>query len=119
MNRAQRNNSPLNLRFAGQREATGKDKDGFAMFPTPDAGWRAAHHQIKLDQKRGLTLAGFIFKFAPPNENNTNAYLEFVIDSIDNEGTLIDCPLRNVNRFALAGVMAQYEGYYELPKPRP
>lgn len=114
MNKSQVNHNPLNLRFAHQREATGQDDKGFAIFPTAPAGWRAAHAQIKKDAERGITLNNFIFKFAPPNENDTNAYLEFVIKNIDNEGTLIDCPLRNINRFALAGVMAQFEGYYNV-----
>ena len=109
MNKAQRNNNPLNLRFAKQKDATGKDDDGFAIFPTPQAGWRAAHHQIKLDQKKGLTLKEFIFKFAPPNENDTNAYLEFVEDHLGDSNYT---SLHFIDVYALAGVMAQYEGYY-------
>lgn len=108
MTKAQRNHNPVNLRFAGQKEAIGTDDDNFARFPTDPAGWRAAHAQIKLDQNRGLTIEKFIFKFAPPNENNTNAYLDFVLKEIRISGNVL---LSNVSRYALAGVMAQYEGY--------
>jgi len=116
MNRAQRNNNPVNLKFAGQNEAIGQDSDGFAIFPTPMAGWRAAHAQIKLDQVRGLTLKQFIFKFAPPEENNTNAYLEFVMDHLqieDDPNPTPDTKLFDISKYSLAGVMAQMEGYYK------
>ena len=109
MNRAQKNNNPLNLRFAHQTEATGQDDKGFAVFPSPMAGWRAAHAQIRKDQKRKMTLSDFIFKFAPPNENETNDYLAFVLDQLNELG---DAPLAWQNVYALSGVMAQYEGYY-------
>lgn len=109
MNLPQRNNNPLNLKFAGQTESTGPDDKGFAIFPTPMAGWRAAHAQIKLDMSRGLTLKQFIFKFAPPNENDTNAYLQFICEKL---GVYPDEYLSTISVFALAGVMAKMEGYY-------
>ena len=109
MNRAQQNNNPSNLRFAGQREASGPDDKGFAVFPTAPAGWRALHAQIKRDQERGETLAQFIGKYAPPKENNTSQYLEFVCDQLHiSPGTA----LASVSAYALAGVMAAEEGYY-------
>ncbi|MBV6342775.1 hypothetical protein [Candidatus Magnetobacterium casense] len=112
-NRAQRNNNPVNLRYAHQTEAVGKDADGFAVFGTPEAGWRAAHAQIRLDQTRGVSVREFIFKFAPPNENDTNAYLEFVLDEL---GIGSSTPLYSIGVYELAGVMAQYEGYYAKEK---
>lgn len=108
-NPAQRNNNPLNLRFANQTEAQGFDKNNFALFPTPEAGWRAAHAQINLDKSRGLTLREFIFKFAPPVENNTNDYLNFVASQFTYN---VDTSLSAFSTYALAGVMAQFEGYY-------
>jgi hypothetical protein len=109
MNISQKNNNPVNLRYAGQIEATGKDDKGYAVFPTPDAGWRAAHNQIALDKARNLTLKAFITKFAPPNENDTANYLKFIC------GELRLGPeqfLTEVSKYALAGVLARMEGYY-------
>ena len=113
-NKSQKNNNPLNLRYAKQKEAIGKDDDGFAVFATPQAGWRAAHRQITLDQERDLTLKEFIFKFAPPNENNTNEYLKFVQNSdlYTQFGDPNRIRVRMLNKYALAGVMAAFEGYY-------
>ena len=79
------------------------------MFPDGPAGWRAAHAQIKLDISRGLSLKEFIFKFAPPTENDTSAYLRFVAEQLNvKENT----PLSLISPFALAGVQAAMEGYY-------
>lgn len=69
------NNNPFNLRYAGQNGAT-QGKSGFASFPTPEAGVQAGYNQIKLDASRGLTLAQFISKYAPPSENDTQQYIK-------------------------------------------
>jgi len=108
-NRPQRTNNPLNLRFAHQTEAVGKDKDGFAVFPFWEAGFRAAHAQIRLDASRGLTLAQFIEKFAPPSENDTENYIDFICDEMRcGPLTMLD----SLSPYALAGVMAQMEGAF-------
>lgn len=110
MNRSQRNNNPINLRFAGQFEARGQDDDHFAIFPSPMAGWRAAFAQIKLDQSRNLTLRQYIFKFAPPSENDTNAYLDFVCHELHRDA---DYWLVDFSPYALAVIQAAYEGYFK------
>lgn len=111
MNRPQDTNNPGNLRYAKQRESTGPDKHGMAIFPTPWAGWRALHKQIELDQSRGLTLRAFISKYAPPNENDTSHYLEFVSKQL---GFDKDTPLTLLSKYALGGVIAAMEGYYNV-----
>ena len=114
-NRPQRNNNPLNIRYVKQPEATGPDKDGYAIFPTPEAGWRAAHAQIRLDANRGLTLREFVYKFAPSSENDTIAYLDFIESSIVAGPHML---LNDISPYAIAGVMAQMEGYYAIDKPK-
>ena len=108
-NRPQRNNNPLNIRWAKQREAVGPDKDGYAVFLIPEAGWRAAHHQIKIDADRGMDITQFIYKFAPPTENETDDYLTYVCRVMK---CTILTPLAEISPYAIAGAMAQYEGYY-------
>lgn len=110
MNKSQKNHNPLNLRYARQKESMGADLDNFAVFPDDPAGWRAAHRQIKLDQTRGLSLKQFVHKFAPPNENDTDNYLSFIMKELDLEDA--DIPLIGLSVFALAGVMAAMEGFY-------
>jgi len=73
-----RNNNPGNLRFAGQEGAT-PGEGGFARFESREAGLNAMRRQIELDtQKRGMNLNDFINKYAPPSENKTQNYVDFV-----------------------------------------
>lgn len=70
-------NNPLNLRFANQDGAT--DANGFAAFPTPEAGIAAAKNQFSIDAGRGInTLTGLVSSWAPKNENDTAAYIKTV-----------------------------------------
>jgi hypothetical protein len=109
VNRPQRNHNPLNLRFASQHESTGADPESFAVFSDDPAGWRAAHAQIRLDQSRNLTLGAFLRKFAPANENDSDRYIRFACSELR---VPAERPLDMVSAYALAGVMAQMEGYY-------
>ncbi len=112
-NRPQRNNNCINLKWKNQKESVGKDEDGFAIFPTAQAGWRAAVAQIQLDQDRGLTLGEFIVKFAPPSENDTAKYLADVGSQLTARH---DTPLKNISPYALAGVLAVLEGWFAIEK---
>ncbi len=109
MNRCQLNHNPGNLRFAKQKEATGQDNKGFAIFPDAPAGFRALHNQITLDRQRGLTVGQFVNKYAPPTENNTSNYLNFVCTQLRCKA---DTPLMEVSKYALGAVIAAMEGYY-------
>lgn len=116
MNIPQFCNNPVNLMIPHPvGEATGvykinpKTGLGYAVFSTAPAGWRAAIRQIKADQKRGLTLEKFIFKFAPPNENDTTSYLSFVCHELEVDPLRL---LSSISPYALAGVMAAREGYF-------
>lgn len=103
----------MNLRFAHQTESIGPGEQGFAAFSEPEAGWRAAHAQINLDKTRGLTVLQEIYKWAPPNENDTETYLTFVCRECKCDP---DDALSSVSSYAIAGVMAAMEGYYAKSK---
>jgi hypothetical protein len=109
MNRPQRNHNPGNLRFAGQRESIGSDDGGYARFADDVAGWRALVRQIQLDQKRGDTIIKFIEDYAPKNENHTAAYLKFLCLGLRAQ---ITDKLSDYSPYALAGLIACYEGYF-------
>lgn len=76
--RAQRNNNPLNLRYARQYGA--RNAEGFAAFPSVKGGIQTGAHQLQLYYKRDRlnTIEQIISKFAPPNENDTESYIRFV-----------------------------------------
>lgn len=88
---AQRNNNPGNLR-AGPK-AKRKDKRGYAVYDSPEDGWADLKHQIQLDIDRGLTLAQFLNKYAPPSENPTDQYTFFVAGRL---GIPMDVPLQQL-----------------------
>ena len=76
-----RNNNPGNLNYVGQ---DGASKEGgangrFAVFAKMTDGLSALAHQLQLYGKRGNdTISGIIGKFAPPGENDTQAYINSV-----------------------------------------
>jgi hypothetical protein len=71
-----RNNNPGNLRIWGDMPR----KDGYASFPTPEAGLTAMIKNLQTQQsKHGLnTIQGIISKWAPPSENDTEGYVKSV-----------------------------------------
>lgn len=75
-----RNNNPGNLNYVGQRGATRENGEGrFAKWKTAREGLQALANQLRLDGSRGLdSLRSLINKYAPPGENNTEAYIQFL-----------------------------------------
>ena len=79
-NRPQRNLNPGDLNFgtfAAKFGATNGDPR-FAVFPSADAGWAALEALLKSPLYVGLTLEEAINRFAPPSENETHVYVQFV-----------------------------------------
>lgn len=81
MPRGIRNNNPGNLKgelgFMGFK---GLDDKGYGTYDTPEAGLRAMAINIRNQQDlHGLnTVADIVTKYAPPDENNTPAYIASV-----------------------------------------
>lgn len=76
-----RNNNPGNLNYAGQTGATREagPNGRFAVFQSAEAGLQALAHQLRLYAQRGInSVRTIISKFAPPSENNTQAYINSV-----------------------------------------
>ncbi len=76
---ANRNNNPGNLRYAPTQIGQENTVNGkFATFATQDDGWLALQSYIQTQANSGGTLRDFIYKYAPPNENDTSGYLNYV-----------------------------------------
>lgn len=99
------NNNPGNLRFAGQSGAV-QGEGGFAKFSSPAEGVKALENQIRLDASRGLTLAQFISKYAPPSENDTARYIQDVIHMTGTSPTTL---VSNIDIKKLTKAIAQKE----------
>lgn len=128
-----RNNNPGNLDYIpeiGWAGMTGPEilPDGsqgrFARFDTAQNGIRALTTNLLAYQDRhGLrTVRGMIYRWAPPGENDSDAYVRFVADHVHAdlpEGQRADAPTDmhdppTVFRFVRA-VIAQENGNYAYP----
>lgn len=75
-----RDNNPLDLEHAPHVT----DFDGkIGIEDSLEDGIADGERQLELYASRGMTLASMIAIFAPPNENNTSNYLEFVCHGLD------------------------------------
>ena len=105
-------NNPGNLRPIGA-------STGFQKFATPEEGISAADKNLKAYGDKGInTLRGVISRYAPPSENDTNAYIDTVAKRIgldpDQKIDLSD----PVQRHVISGAMFTVEkGSKNLFKP--
>lgn len=74
-------NNPLNIRYSAANNWKGQtgQQSGFCVFDTPENGIRAAMVNLKSYRKKGVvTIGDIISRWAPPTENNTQNYIDFV-----------------------------------------
>lgn len=74
-------NNPLNIRYSTANNWKGQqgEQSGFCVFDTPENGLRAAMVNLKSYRKKGVvTIGDIISRWAPPTENNTQNYIDFV-----------------------------------------
>lgn len=103
-------NNPLNIRYSARQTwqgQTGQNK-GFVVFDTLEHGYRAALVLLFNYHKAGYdTIEKIVNRWAPPTENNTNLYVEFV-----ERMTCIGREERLLSRWSICSVccrMAQME----------
>ncbi|MBE6291840.1 MAG: hypothetical protein E7091_05450 [Bacteroidales bacterium] len=74
-------NNPLNIRYSSANNWKGQtgELSGFCVFDTPENGIRAAMVNLKSYRKQGVvTIGDIVSRWAPPTENNTQNYIDFV-----------------------------------------
>ena len=84
MTRGERNNNPLNIRrvvgthWRGETERAGEQE--FVTFSSVAWGLRAAFQILKTyrDKYKAVCIEDIIRRWAPPSENDTNAYIYHV-----------------------------------------
>jgi len=80
--RGVRNNNPGNLRLRPSKTRPGylgSDKDGFALFDTPENGLNSLARLLVSYRKRGFdTIRKITRRYAPPSENDTALYEAYV-----------------------------------------
>jgi hypothetical protein len=104
-----RNNNPLNIRKSGDdwQGAVGDDGE-FIQFALASKGIRAAARILKnYRDKYGLnTVSGIINRWAPPNENDTESYINSVSAKINVDS---EKPLDDSEYPALIAAMINHE----------
>ena len=109
------NNNPGNIEygaFAIRNGAIGTD-GRYAVFPDEDTGHRARERLLQSAGYRNLTLEQAIRRYAPPSENNTEAYIRAVVrdTGIGRNTFMRDLTPRQLA--ALSRAMTRQEGWKE------
>lgn len=116
-----RNNNPGNIDFLSQPYAVKEPRTfqvprpRFAKFDTMDHGLQALAKQIQLYFSRGInTTAKIIHTWAPPTENHTGDYADFVAGKMGVPvNAVISCDVPTVSKLAMA--ISTYECGNNLP----
>jgi hypothetical protein len=116
-----RNNNPLNIEAGPftQRQPGFAGSDGrFARFQTPEQGVGAASNLLDVYQtKHGLnTIKGIVNRWAPPGENNSSRYADFVARQM---GVHPEQPLQPEQMRSLVMAMGLYENGRPIAPPAP
>jgi hypothetical protein len=94
-----RRNNPGDLRHSRHASHVGIGSNDIGEIDSVVDGWADLERQLELDASRGMTLEQAIYSWAPPNENNTAGYLDFIINGF---GGVVDAqtPLSRVLEIA-------------------
>ena len=106
-----RNNNPLNIRrskYQWKGLAEAQNDRAFCQFKSLEYGWRAAFYLLTrtyYHKYRLYTIRTIIRRWAPPGENNTEAYIANVsrLTGIDPDEP-IGIPLEKPSRWMMVGI---------------
>ena|SRR5690348_463962 len=76
-----RDNNPGDLRHSPHSDHP-DDPNGIGVIDTPEDGWADLERQLRLYADRQMTIRAAIYQFAPPTENDSERYLNFVCDGL-------------------------------------
>ena len=85
--------NPGDLRHAPNASHEGEGSNDIGIEPDDATGWADLERQLQLFANRQMTLRAAIYAFAPPNENNTEDYLNFLCQDL---GCTPDTPVAQV-----------------------
>lgn len=113
---AWRNNNPGNIRagaFANDHGAIGVGPSGFAVFPDEATGRNAIGSLLRTRGYSNLSIGDAIARYAPPNENNVEAYHNAIRQQtgLDINRTISD--LNDSELDQVVGAIRHQEGWTE------
>lgn len=116
-----RNNNPLNIRHNPRNHWLGlslnQTDPAFCQFESMTYGVRAAMKLLRnyAIQLKRCTIKDYITRWAPPSENNTQNYIDFICKEIDYPSN-INLYFRDRPRFiAMVRAMGKMESNYIIP----
>lgn len=104
-----RNNNPGNIRLGAdwQGRAAEQTDAAFIQFKAPEWGVRAMVRILRTYENRGLkTVRQIIDRWAPPNENDTESYVQAVAKAV---GVMPSEPLTHAHLPALLKAIIAHE----------
>ncbi|HVX91555.1 MAG TPA: hypothetical protein VHC20_08170, partial [Candidatus Paceibacterota bacterium] len=111
---AWRNNNPGNLRGAPTQIGTNHSLSGqFAIFNSPEIGRQAEMDLIFGPRYADLTIADAMYIYAPPSENDTEAYIANIVDSTGLDRTTVLSTLDSAQRQSFMDAIAAHENVTE------
>lgn len=77
-----RDKNPGDLRHSPHSSHEGEGSNDIGIIGSANDGWADLERQLQLYGARGLTLRQAVYEFAPPIENNSEQYLNFVCQGL-------------------------------------
>ena len=77
-----RDNNPGDLRHSPHSQHDPDHPDAIGDIDNVADGWADLERQLQLYGERGMTLREAIYEFAPPTENDSERYLEFICEGL-------------------------------------
>lgn len=118
---AWRFNNPGNLRPGAKYKlqiGQGKTASGvFLIFPTPEAG-REEKRQLLLRKYKDDSISRMLYTYAPPKENDTEAYINTVCKKTGFSRDRVIGELSSDELTKLMHAMEEYEGYHHKKETR-
>lgn len=76
-----RDHNPGDLRHSPHSDHPG-DHNGIGVIDTDQDGWADLERQLEIYAAHSMTLRSAVYAFAPPNENDSERYLEFICQGL-------------------------------------
>jgi len=111
--RAWLNNNPGNLEYRQQAQAHGAiGSDGrFAIFPDDATGLDALLALLRTGTFQARTISGAMLRYAPPSENDTADYIEFIRRQTGLDPGLRMSDLTDIQLVAMTRAIRTREGW--------